>query len=224
MMDANEKRVKGLSILVIILALIIVGLLVYIIYDKKNNITPADNVTPNTPDVIDNTDKDDKVGDILNYVPDEIINFPKNDEGVIVKKVSKLTPEEVKRFQKKDNLPAEDDAIVYMYNDHTIKFVYDAVAGSGNIVINNSLVSGAVTTVNDPNDTTKHYNVTPVIHDNKAYVVSTSDKCYQYEDFGEVKALELWTVDLDDDDLEPKVIATFKSIPEGAVETFKCDK
>lgn len=60
-MEDNSKKIRTLSIMIIILLLVVVGLLIYILYDKKKgqNI-PVDNTSQET-EVVDDTDAKTKI-------------------------------------------------------------------------------------------------------------------------------------------------------------------
>lgn len=57
--DESSRKIKALSVLVIILLLVVIGLLVYILYDKKINNVPADNTPNNEREVTPKDDEED---------------------------------------------------------------------------------------------------------------------------------------------------------------------
>ena len=210
---------KRLKLIILLLALIYFGYVIYI------------NVFENNDEFVKTTETTEN--GILIKVPSEVINFPEtNDEEVTIKKITDLTNEDINLIKEKGGnvLKETDDdyskeIIFYFYKNHIVEYWNQEKSGFGKLILDNKVISDyAVSLVNDPRSI-KQFIVTPVIYYGELYYVAKSSSCFKYEGYGTINALDYHMVKLDDNyDNEDILIKTFKAKPEGSLKGPKCER
>ena len=235
-MEKDNNKII-LYIIIFLLTVTVLLLIGYIVFGKVHNTNNKPNNEREPVIVPQDDDKNDTEVMLDNEIPVEIKNFPvKNDDGVVIKKVSELTEEDLKIFESHgDHVPSNydlpedlqqpdnEEPMIYFYKNHIIKYWPSGSAGYSKLVIDNGTVEDYTVNMVNAIGSNEKYTVTPVIHDGVLHIVSKSSTCFKYEDYT-VNALDYYIVKLSDDyNNESKLIKTFKSEPEGAADGPECD-
>ena len=221
-MENNEKKNnKVLIILLVVFGLIIVGLGVFIVYDKFYNheVKPTEKENEKTHEET-NENQSAQSKCILEDLNGEILNFPtENDSSVKVTK---------KSFEETDEYDAYT-LVTYNYNNYVIEFSNnDDSSGIDNIKItdkNNKVVysndylkiniNGSVCNDGDY-ELGKKVNAVPTISNGKLYFVNLSTACFKYAEDDNWPYYSYNYIDLNGDTSKVVNIQNMKLMLDGA--------
>lgn len=173
-------------IVIIILAVLILGLVGWIVYDKTVNKTTEPNQSETDKPTEEVTNDDDNFECVLEDLSGEILNYPtKNDDSVTKTEEQKQTDDEDEMMFTYVTLKYKDYTITYSNaNDADGLDTLEVKDSTGKVLYSTKMmkvaVSGQVCKNNEYNYG-KHVETVPTISGGKLYFINLSDSCYEYE-------------------------------------------